>query len=90
MASTQVLRKSARIANKQNKIEEVINENAKREKINKITPSPKKRKVLGEINNVQAKKSEKSLLNVFVQSKNNSKFLEKKKQKLYKYIFICS
>jgi len=80
MASTQVLRKSARIANKQNKIEEVINENAKREKINKITPSPKKRKVLGEINNVQAKKSEKSLLNVFRQSKSNSKLLENKKQ----------
>eukprot|EP00833_Pecoramyces_ruminatium_P015974 jgi/Orpsp1_1/1190006/evm.model.d7180000076073.1 len=80
MASTQILRKSQRIANKQKRIDEIVNENLKREKINKFTPTPKKRKVLAEINNIQPKKNEKSLLGVFRQSKCNSKILENKKQ----------
>jgi len=69
MAATQVLRKSARIAKRQQKIEEIINDNAKREKLSKTKPAPKRRKVLAEINNVVPKKTEKSLLGVFRQSK---------------------
>jgi len=70
MAATQVLRKSARIAKKQQKIDEiVINENSKREKVSKVSPTPKKRKVLAELNNNTQKKTGKSLLNVFRQSK---------------------
>jgi len=84
MASTQVLRKSARIANRQKKLDEVINENAKREKLNKTVSAPKKRKILAEINNVQTRKSEKSLLGVFRQSKRNFQIL----YLLYIYIFI--
>jgi len=81
MAATQVLRKSARIAKKQQKIDEiVINENSKREKVSKVSPTPKKRKVLAELNNNTQKKTGKSLLNVFRQSKCNSNLRENIKQ----------
>jgi len=80
MAATQVLRKSARIAKRQQKIEEIINDNAKREKLSKTKPAPKRRKVLAEINNVVPKKTEKSLLGVFRQSKCNSNLKENVKQ----------
>jgi len=56
MATTQVLRKSARIARKQKRIEDIINDNIKREKVTKPTPTPKRRKVLAEINVITPKK----------------------------------
>ncbi|ORX79767.1 cell division control protein Cdc6 [Anaeromyces robustus] len=84
--TTQVVRKSARIlAKKQKKIDDILNVNAKREKPNKTTPAAKKRKVFAELNTVTPKKSEKSLIGVFRQSKRNSNLLDSiKKSKLDK------
>ncbi|OUM67076.1 hypothetical protein PIROE2DRAFT_58976 [Piromyces sp. E2] len=81
MTATQVLRKSARIAKRQQKIDEiVINDNAKREKVKQVTPTPKKRKVLAELTNNTPKKTGKTLLGAFRQSKCNSKLKENIKQ----------
>jgi len=80
MATTQVLRKSARIARKQKRIEDIINDNIKREKVTKPTPTPKRRKVLAEINVITPKKSGNNLLGAFRQSKRKSNLLESVKQ----------